>query len=141
MPSKRQMSVTGLHYLCSNRPCHRQPIKNRFMCADKDNHKPGLLKIVLTNKCPRCRRVYMFLYPNPYQLKNLMKMPVNCPVCVQLFEIVPGFYYGTVFVSYALAVMVCVASFIAWAVLICMSLQYNRLLCCPATNPLPLPLP
>jgi hypothetical protein len=104
------------------------------MCADKDNHKPGLLISVLSNKCPRCRRGSMFLYTNPYKLKDMMKMPVNCPVCGQPFEIEPGFYYGTGFVSYALAVMVCVASFIAWKVLIGMSLQDNRLFWWLGTN-------
>jgi uncharacterized protein (DUF983 family) len=104
------------------------------MCADKDNYKPGLLKSVLSNKCPRCRRGRMFLYANPYQLKNMMKMPENCLVCGQPFEIEPGFYYGTGFVSYALAVIVCVASFIAWKVLIGMSLQDNRLFWWLGTN-------
>lgn len=104
------------------------------MCAHKDNYKPGLLKSILTNKCPRCRRGDMFLYGNPYRLKNMMKMPVNCPVCGQPFEIEVGFYYGTGFVSYGLAVMVCVASFIAWKVLIGMSLQDNRLFWWLGTN-------
>lgn len=97
------------------------------MCADKDNHKPGLLTSILANKCPRCRRGSMFLYRNPYKLKDMMKMPELCPVCGQPMEIEVGFYYGTGFVSYALAVMVCVASFIAWKLLIGMSLQDNSL--------------
>jgi hypothetical protein len=54
-------------------------------------------------------------------------MPEHCPVCGQILEIEPGFYYGTGFVSYALSVMVCVASFIAWNLFIGMSLQDNRL--------------
>lgn len=56
-----------------------------------------------------------------------MKMNENCPVCGQPFEIEVGFWYGTGFVSYALAVAVSVASFIAWKVLIGMSLHDNRL--------------
>lgn len=56
-----------------------------------------------------------------------MKMPERCPVCGQLFEIEPGFWYGTGFVSYALAVAVSVATFIAWKVLIGFSLDDNRL--------------
>ncbi|HZE83936.1 MAG TPA: DUF983 domain-containing protein [Puia sp.] len=97
------------------------------MCADKDNHRPGLIWSVLTNKCSRCRRGNMFLYSNPYDLKNLMKMPENCPVCGQPFELEVGFYYGTSFVSYTLAVIVCVVSFIAWKLLIGMSLNDNKL--------------
>jgi hypothetical protein len=56
-----------------------------------------------------------------------MKMPETCPVCGQPFEIEVGFYYGTGFVSYALAVAVSVASFIAWKLTIGMSLNDNRL--------------
>jgi hypothetical protein len=55
----------------------------------------------------------------------MMKMPETCPVCGQPFEIEMGFYYGTGFVSYALAVSV--ASFIAWKVIIGMSLEDSRL--------------
>lgn len=97
------------------------------MCANHDNHRPGLVWSVLRNKCPRCRRGDLFQNANPYDLKKMMKMPDTCPVCGQPFEIEVGFYYGTSFVSYALAVAVSVASFIAWKVIIGMSLQDNRL--------------
>jgi hypothetical protein len=56
-----------------------------------------------------------------------MKMPEHCPVCGQSFEIEPGFWYGTGFVSYALAVAVSVATFVAWKVLIGFSLTDSRL--------------
>lgn len=56
-----------------------------------------------------------------------MKMHETCPVCGQPFEIEPGFWYGTGFVSYALAVAVCVATFIAWKVLVGFSLHDDRL--------------
>ena len=56
-----------------------------------------------------------------------MRMPEHCPVCGQSFEIEPGFWYGTGFVSYALSVAVSVATFIAWKVLIGFSLEDNRL--------------
>lgn len=106
------------------------------MCADKldHDHKPGLLRSVLSNKCPRCRRGDLFKYHNPYQLKHFMKMNENCSVCGQPFEIEVGFFYGTGFVSYALSVAVCVATFIAWKVLIGMSLQDNRVFWWMAVN-------
>lgn len=78
----------------------------------------------------------MFMHRNPYDLKNMMKMYEKCEVCGQPFEIEVGFYYGTGFVSYALAVAVCVASFIAWKVLIGMSLNDNRLFWWLGTNAL-----
>jgi uncharacterized protein (DUF983 family) len=109
------------------------------MCADKINpndqshdhkahpHKPGLIWSILTNRCSRCRRGKLYLYRNPYNLKHFMQMPEKCPVCGQPFEIEVGFWFGTGFVSYGLSVAVCVASFIAWKVLIGMSLHDNRL--------------
>ncbi len=61
-------------------------------------------------------------------------MPDHCPVCGQPMEIETGFYYGTGYVSYALAVAVTVASFIAWWVLIGMSLSDNRFFWWMGTN-------
>ena len=49
-----------------------------------------------------------------------MLMHDHCPVCCQPMEIEPSFYYGTGYVSYALA------SFIAWWVIIGLSLHDNR---------------
>jgi len=97
------------------------------MCANKDSHRPGLIYSVLRNKCPRCRRGELFTHKNPYDLRQMMKMPEHCPVCGQPFEIEVGFYYGTGFVSYALAVLVSAISFIGWKLTLGMSLQDNRL--------------
>jgi len=102
------------------------------MCADKSHHapasrKPNLILSILGNRCSRCRRGHLFVDSNAYHLKRFMKMHESCPVCGQPFEIEVGFWYGTGFVSYALAVAVSVASFIAWKVLIGMSLHDNRL--------------
>ncbi|HEY8969035.1 MAG TPA: DUF983 domain-containing protein [Puia sp.] len=97
------------------------------MCAIHDDVRPGVAGSILRNKCPRCRKGDLFSYRNPYDLKSFMEMPETCPVCGQPFEIEVGFYYGTSYVSYALAVAVSVASFIGWKVIIGMSLNDNRL--------------
>jgi hypothetical protein len=77
-------------------------------------------------KCPRCRRGPMFTQPNPWKLREITKMPHNCPECGQPFELEIGFWYGTGYVSYGLSFGVSVASFIAWWVLIGMSTQDHR---------------
>jgi hypothetical protein len=82
---------------------------------------------LLKCKCPRCRKGDMFQDSNPWHLKNTMKMNRECPVCKQPFNIEPGFYYGSSYVSYALTVALSVTSFIAWALLIGFSLKDNRL--------------
>lgn len=52
-----------------------------------------------------------------------MDMPVLCTVCGQPTEKEPGFYYGTGYVSYALGVAISVTTFVAWIVLIGMSVK------------------
>lgn len=50
-------------------------------------------------------------------------MPARCPVCAQPTEIEVGFYIGTSYVSYALTVAYFVSMFVAWKVLIGMTLE------------------
>lgn len=55
-------------------------------------------------------------------------MNKTCKVCGQPTELEVGFYYGTSYVSYALAVAISVASAIAWWVIIGFSLEdFTRL--------------
>lgn len=50
----------------------------------------------------------------------------ECPVCKQPFDLEPGFYYGTSYVSYAFTIAITVASFIAWWILVGISVNDNR---------------
>lgn len=93
---------------------------------DREESNPGYLMAVLTNRCPRCRQGRLYKEKNPYKLKSTVAMNESCPVCGQPTDIEVGFYYGTSYVSYALAVAVCVASFIAWWVLIGFSFKDSR---------------
>ena len=77
-------------------------------------------------KCPRCRKGPMFNSKNPWNLRKVFDMHERCPECNQPFELEVGFWYGTGYVSYALAVAISVASFIAWMVLIGVSTEDNR---------------
>lgn len=78
-------------------------------------------------KCPRCRTGNMFVNPNPYVLKETMKMNGVCPVCNQPFNIEVGFYYGSSYISYSLTIALSVATFVAWWVLFGFSLYDNRI--------------
>lgn len=104
-----------------------------YLCATistmaEKQKQPGYLLSVLTNKCPRCREGFIYKEKNSYRLKSVVKMVEKCPVCSQPTEIEVGFYYGTGYVSYALSVGVCVASCIAWWLLIGFSFEDNRFL-------------
>lgn len=91
-----------------------------------EERKPGFLK-VLQCKCPRCRKGNMFVENNPYKLATTMKMNERCPVCAQPFELEVGFFYGSGYISYMLAVALSVASLIAWWVFIGLSVHDNRI--------------
>jgi len=96
---------------------------------DHNIPKPSYLISIFTSKCPRCRRGIMFKHPNPYKkvkLSHIFEMPDNCPECGQKYELENGFWYGTGYVSYALAVAISVTTFVAWLVLIGVSTEDNR---------------
>jgi uncharacterized protein (DUF983 family) len=100
------------------------------MCAERSGSKPGLLVSVITNRCPRCRKGKLFSSPNPYNFKTTMKMPEHCAVCGQRFELEPGFYFGTGYVSYGLSIMVLAMVFIGWALTIGLSYRDNSVFWC-----------
>lgn len=58
-----------------------------------------------------------------------MEMNDYCPACGQKMEMEKGFYVGTGYVSYSLAVAFSVSTFVAWRVLIGMtfSVDDNRI--------------
>lgn len=91
-----------------------------------NEHGRGLLSAILKNKCPHCRQGDLFIEPNPYNLKHTMKMPDRCPVCGQQYELQTGFYFGTGFVSYAMAVALTAITFVIWWFTIGMSVSDNR---------------
>lgn len=89
---------------------------------------------ILNNKCPHCRKGNMFVNKSAYSLKGGMKMHNNCTECGQLMEIEDGFYYGTGYVSYALTVAFSVSTFVAWWVIIGLSVHDNRVFWWFGTN-------
>ena len=101
------------------------------MSEEKKRPTPNFLWSQLTMRCPRCRRGPMFKDPNPYRklsLKHVFEMHDHCPECGQKYDLEPGFWYGTGYVSYALAVAISVASFVAWWVLVGISVSDNRVI-------------
>ncbi|MEO6356529.1 MAG: DUF983 domain-containing protein [Ferruginibacter sp.] len=92
--------------------------------------KPNYLLSILGMRCPRCRRGAMFTNKNAFKklkLGYILDMPDTCPECGQKFDLEPGFWFGTGYVSYALAVALSVATFVAWLVLIGVSTEDNRI--------------
>lgn len=86
----------------------------------------GYLVSTLSCLCPRCRKGKLFQNPVSISLKKNMEMNKYCQVCGQSTEVEPGFYYGTGYVSYALAVAISSTTFVAWYLLIGMSTKDDR---------------
>ena len=61
-----------------------------------------LLKSILNYQCPRCRSSKLF--KEPFEFSKPLNMHQKCQVCNQDFEPEPGFYFGAMFISYALSV-------------------------------------
>ena len=59
-------------------------------------------------KCPRCKTGDLFIDKNPYHLKTLADMPKFCTVCKQTFNPEVGFYYGAMWVSYLVSILLSV---------------------------------
>jgi len=90
---------------------------------------PNYLWSILTMRCPRCRRGAMFKNNNAFKkikLSYILDMPETCAECGQLYDLEQGFWYGTGYVSYALAVALSVATFLAWLVFFGVSTEDNR---------------
>lgn len=95
------------------------------MCAQTTDKKPALIPSLLQCKCPRCRRGTMFSERSAYR-PGFMKMRDQCEVCGQPMDLEPGFYYGTIMISYALSVAICVITFVVYWLTIGFSLEDNR---------------
>jgi len=81
---------------------------------------------VINCYCPRCRRGKLFQHPLSLRFKRNLEMYEKCPVCGQPTDIEVGFYYGTSYVSYLVAVAISGASLLLWWLIICFSFSDNR---------------
>lgn len=100
------------------------------MIQEEKKPKPNFIWSVLTMRCPRCRRGDMFKHPTPFKklsLSYILDMYNHCPVCRQKYDLEPGFWYGTGYVSYGLAVAISAFTFIAWWIIIGVSTDDNRI--------------
>ena len=62
-----------------------------------------ILYSMAANKCPRCHQGKVFTHNNPYRLKGgMLKMEKTCSYCGEVYEKEPGYFFGAMYVSYAL---------------------------------------
>ncbi len=63
--------------------------------------KRSLLSSIFAMKCPRCREGDLF-ETGTFSFQKPLTMPHHCPKCGQVYMPEPGFYYGAMFISYAI---------------------------------------
>ncbi|MCG2430751.1 DUF983 domain-containing protein [Aequorivita xiaoshiensis] len=74
--------------------------------------KGSKLYSIFTSKCPVCHKGDMYIENNPYKVMKIMKMHEHCSHCGKKFKIEPSFFFGAMYVSYAVGVAIAVAAFI-----------------------------
>ena len=72
--------------------------------------KGSKLYSIFTGACPKCHQESM--YVNPYILKDTLKMHDKCSHCGTKYQIEPSFFYGAMYVSYAVGIAFAVAAFV-----------------------------
>lgn len=74
--------------------------------------KGSKLYSILTGTCPRCQEESMYLNNNPYNIGDTMKMHENCSRCGLRYKVEPNFFFGAMYVSYAVAVFIGILVFL-----------------------------
>ena len=59
---------------------------------------------ILKLKCPHCHKGEFYEKRNPYNLRSMSEVKERCVHCNRRLSMEPGFYYGAMYVSYALGV-------------------------------------
>ncbi len=54
---------------------------------------------LLQLRCPRCHQGKLFTH-SALNLSQFAVMPTQCPVCGQAFEPEPGFYFGSMYITF-----------------------------------------
>ena len=55
---------------------------------------------LLDLRCPRCHQGKLFT-TSAFNVTKFADMPAQCPVCEQTFEPEPGFYFGSMYITFA----------------------------------------
>jgi uncharacterized protein (DUF983 family) len=67
---------------------------------------------IFTGACPKCHNESMYQNKNAYMLSDTLKMQERCTTCDTKYKIEPSFFYGAMYVSYAVGIAFAVAAFV-----------------------------
>lgn len=65
---------------------------------------------ILTGNCPKCQEESMYTFKNAYNLANTLKINEKCSKCQTKYRLEPSFFYGAMYVSYAVGIAFAVAA-------------------------------
>lgn len=74
--------------------------------------KGNKLYSILWGACPRCHEESMYENKNPYYLPDVLKINEKCSHCGKKYRLEPSFFYGSMYVSYAVGIAFGVAAFV-----------------------------
>lgn len=74
--------------------------------------KGNKLYSIITGSCPKCHLESMYSTRNPYILTDTLKINENCSHCKTKYRIEPSFFYGSMYVSYAVGIAFATLAFI-----------------------------
>lgn len=67
---------------------------------------------IITGACPKCHQESMYANKNPYVLSEVLNINEQCSHCKTKYRIEPSFFYGSMYVSYAVGIAFAVAAFV-----------------------------
>jgi uncharacterized protein (DUF983 family) len=74
--------------------------------------KGSKIYAMITGCCPKCHEESMYLDSNPFNVFKIYAMHETCSHCKQVYKIEPSFFFGAMFVSYGLGVLIGIISFL-----------------------------
>jgi len=74
--------------------------------------KGNKLYSILTGSCPKCHEESMYVNKNAYVFSETLKMNEHCSNCHTKYKMEPSFFYGAMYVSYAVGIAFAVAAFV-----------------------------
>ena len=67
---------------------------------------------IFTGTCPVCQRESMYKESNPYKVGRLFDMHERCSHCNTKYKIEPSFFFGAMYVSYAVGIAFATPAFV-----------------------------
>lgn len=96
------LKIVNMNYLC---------FIIKVLAMEKMHVKrPNLIFDIINEKCPKCGQSHVF-----QKSKKIFEMPLmyeTCSHCQYKFDREPGYFLGAMYISYGIAVLVCILVFL-----------------------------